>query len=183
MDKATISVIMPCHNAASYVAQAIDSVLSQGPDILELIVIDDASTDESLSVIRAVQHPKIRVLTHTQNGGISSARNAGIEIARGDYLAFLDADDLWTAHAIQDLKNALVNAELDNEKRHWCFGSIEHFYSPELMPKPERNLPPIQIGYFASAMLVKKTFSPRLDFLILNCVWGSLLIGTIVRAN
>ena len=90
---ALVSIIMPVHNGAQYLREAIASALAQDYASLELIVVDDGSTDETPAIlasfgsrITAIRQP---------NGGAAVARNAAIAIARGEYLAFLDADDLW----------------------------------------------------------------------------------------
>ena len=88
-----VSVVVPAYNAAWCVRRAIDSVLAQESVPLELIVVDDGSTDETLSVL-AEYGDRLRVVSKI-NGGLSSARNAGIKAARGQYVAFLDADDWW----------------------------------------------------------------------------------------
>jgi glycosyltransferase involved in cell wall biosynthesis len=89
----TISVIIPVYNGASLVARAIDSALGQSMTPLEVIVIDDGSTDDTPKVL-ARYGKRIRVLA-IAHGGVSRARNAGIEASRGELLAFLDADDVW----------------------------------------------------------------------------------------
>jgi glycosyltransferase involved in cell wall biosynthesis len=91
----TVSVVIPAYNAAWCVRKAIDSVLSQDFHDLELIVVDDGSTDDTASIL-ASYGEALRVV-HKPNGGMSSARNAGILAARGELVAFLDADDWWLA--------------------------------------------------------------------------------------
>lgn len=90
-----ISVIVPVYNAGSYLQPLIDSVLKQTWSKLELILVDDGSTDGSADVCDAAakQDSRVRVL-HKENGGQSAARNAGLAIARGEYIAFADHDDL-----------------------------------------------------------------------------------------
>lgn len=88
-----VSVIIPAYNAASYLGKAIDSALAQDFDDFELIVVDDGSTDSSASVLQPYRG-RIRILRQA-NGGMSSARNAGVREARGEFIAFLDADDWW----------------------------------------------------------------------------------------
>lgn len=88
-----VSVVIPAYNAAWCVARAIDSVLAQSFRDFELIVVDDGSTDDTAAVL-AGYASKLRVVGQP-NGGMSSARNAGIRAASGRYLAFLDADDRW----------------------------------------------------------------------------------------
>jgi glycosyltransferase involved in cell wall biosynthesis len=89
----TVSVVIPAYNAAWCVGKAIDSVLAQDFRDFELIVVDDGSTDDTAAVL-AGYGEAIRVV-HKPNGGMSSARNAGIAVARGEFVAFLDADDWW----------------------------------------------------------------------------------------
>lgn len=88
-----VSVVIPAYNAAWCVGKAIDSVLAQDFPDLELIVVDDGSTDDTPAVLEAYGD-SIRVVQKS-NGGLSSARNAGIDAARGELVAFLDADDWW----------------------------------------------------------------------------------------
>lgn len=88
-----VSVVIPAYNAAWCVGQAVDSVLAQDFRDCEVIVIDDGSTDDTPAVL-AVYGDAIRVV-HQANGGMSTARNTGIRTARGDFVAFLDADDYW----------------------------------------------------------------------------------------
>lgn len=90
-----VSVIVPVHNGARFLRQALDSVLAQRHGALEILVVDDGSTDETPEVVRGVTAP-IRYVRQ-ENRGPSAARNAGIRLARADVLAFLDADDLWPA--------------------------------------------------------------------------------------
>ncbi|WP_333797327.1 glycosyltransferase family 2 protein [Rheinheimera sp.] len=88
-----VSVVMPCYNNAAYVRQAVDSVLQQDYPNIELIVVDDGSRDNSLEVL-AGYGEQIKVVSQP-NQGPAAARNNGIRHATGDYIAFLDSDDLW----------------------------------------------------------------------------------------
>ncbi|WP_166668760.1 glycosyltransferase [Thiohalophilus thiocyanatoxydans] len=88
-----VSVIMPAYNTAQYIGDAIDSVLSQDYPNKELIIIDDGSTDGTVDIIRR-HEPAVTLLTQ-KNQGSAVARNAGLDAARGDYVAFLDSDDIW----------------------------------------------------------------------------------------
>jgi glycosyltransferase involved in cell wall biosynthesis len=92
-----VSVVIPAFNAATTIARALDSVRSQDGVGAEIIVIDDASTDNTTEVVRAAIRTgeNITLLQLPTNSGASAARNAGIRLARGRYLAFLDADDIW----------------------------------------------------------------------------------------
>ena len=90
---APVSVVIPVYNGARFVRDAIESVFAQTMPALELIVVDDGSTDETPEILGAYGD-RIRVL-RKPNGGVASARNAGTALARGEFVAFLDADDVW----------------------------------------------------------------------------------------
>lgn len=88
------SVIVPLHNKVRYIGSALRSVCTQTHRRLEVIVVDDGSTDGSADAARSFQDPRIRIESQT-NQGVSRARNNGLELASGEYIFFLDADDLW----------------------------------------------------------------------------------------
>ena len=91
-----VSIIMPVYNVQDYIACSIDSVLQQTFTDFELILVDDGSTDASHSICQAVADINSRVrIFWQQNKGLAAARNTGIKVSRGEYLAFLDSDDLW----------------------------------------------------------------------------------------
>ena len=87
------SIIVPAFNRALLLRSALESILSQGCTDYEVIVVDDGSTDDTTSVVRSYSS-RIKFLQH-QNRGPGAARNFGAEQAKGEYLAFLDSDDLW----------------------------------------------------------------------------------------
>lgn len=89
-----ISIIMPVFNGEKYIAQAIKSVIAQTYPNWELIIVDDGSTDDTSNVIHQFKNAKIKYI-YQNNQGPSAARNRGLDIAQGDYIAFLDADDLY----------------------------------------------------------------------------------------
>lgn len=96
MSEILVSVIMPAYNSAKYICQALDSALAQDVS-LEILVIDDCSTDNLDSLMKKYSDcPRIRYLKNETNLGVAETRNRGIALARGEYIAFLDADDVWT---------------------------------------------------------------------------------------
>lgn len=96
-DAIKVSVIIPAYNAAATLLRALDSVRAQKGVDAEIIIVDDASSDGTVAVGRAAIRPgeQIRLVEMPRNSGASAARNAGIALARGEFLAFLDADDIW----------------------------------------------------------------------------------------
>ena len=100
------SVVIPLFNKGEYIYETINSVLSQLFENFELIVINDGSTDNGLSVVEAIFDDRLRVYT-IENSGVSYARNYGIKKADGEYIAFLDADDQWEDNYLL-LMNALI---------------------------------------------------------------------------
>ena len=102
----TVSVIMPCYNAASFLEKGVRSVLSQSYPDLELIVVNDGSTDATLHVLQTIRDPRLKVTTQL-NRGVLAARNWGIKLAGGAYVAFLDADDEWREDFIEKMLTAL----------------------------------------------------------------------------
>ncbi len=92
--KDLVSVIMPVYNRERMIGDAIDSVLSQSYSNLELIIIDDGSTDNTKGIINRFHDDRI-LLIETDHSGPYIARNSGIENSRGEHIAFLDSDDIW----------------------------------------------------------------------------------------
>ena len=92
-----VSIITPMYNAKQYISETIESVIAQVYTNWEMIIVDDGSTDESPKVVQeyAKKDARIRYYRQEKNGGIAKARNTAIGYARGRYVAFLDADDLW----------------------------------------------------------------------------------------
>ena len=94
MTTPVLSIIVPVYNVEKYLARCIDSILAQTFTDFELILVDDGSTDNSGEICDeyAGKDPRIIVI-HKENGGVSSARNHGLDIARGEYITFVDSDD------------------------------------------------------------------------------------------
>lgn len=102
------SVIVPLYNKALYVAKAIESVLSQSFTDYELIIIDDGSKDNSFSVaLKAIEGRGNCHIYRQQNAGVSVARNMGVAFSNGDYLCFLDADDWWDSHFLEEMSKLI----------------------------------------------------------------------------
>jgi glycosyltransferase involved in cell wall biosynthesis len=128
------SVIVPCYNAEAYLQCALESIFSQQRRPDEVIVVDDGSTDGSASI--AARYAS-RIRYHLQpHAGEASARNCGLNLANGEYISFLDADDLWPTKAFSTLHHHLeTNPDID-----LAYGLVEQFISPELHPTARAGL-------------------------------------------
>lgn len=95
----TVSVVIPAYNSEQFIANAIDSVLAQSHPVQEIIIVNDCSIDKTVEVA-STYGSNVKIINNTQNLGASKSRNVGIKAAIGEYIAFLDADDIWLASKI-----------------------------------------------------------------------------------
>ena len=114
MSEKLISVIVPVYNVEKYIKKTLESLLNQTYENIEIVLVDDGSTDSSSQICDeyAKKDNRIKVI-HKENGGVSSARNKGIETARGDYVFYLDSDDTIDEKCLKILKEALERTESD----------------------------------------------------------------------
>jgi len=162
-----ISVVIPVHNGERYLAASIQSVLDQGHAALELLVIDNASTDATAEVARTF--PSIRYF-HLADKGLSKALNYGLERCRGEFLGFLDADDLWPPNRL----TVQLEAFARNPAIEMVFGHVEQFISPELDESAQAKLSirdKYLPGRYRGSMLIRKEsfwrvgpFEPSVDY-------------------
>lgn len=135
-----VSVVVPAYNAARYLAQTIDSVLAQEGVKLELLVVDDCSTDDTAALVQAAaaRDTRVRYLRMPSNsGGPASPRNKGVQAASGHWVALCDADDLW--HPLK-LRVQIDLAQREGADLVCC--AIEDFADGDLPSLPGRALPP-----------------------------------------
>lgn len=105
------SIIVPTYNRATTVENTLASCFAQSYENFEVVVVDDGSTDNTVDVLRRIQDPRLVVVTQ-ENAGPAAARNHGMRTARGDYIAFLDSDDVWYPDFLQQAEDAYsVNPE------------------------------------------------------------------------
>jgi glycosyltransferase involved in cell wall biosynthesis len=119
-----VSVVIPTYNRAATVERAIQSALAQTLPPLEVIVVDDASDDRTEERLGMIRSPLLRVIRHAQNQGAAGARNTGIEAARGDCIAFLDADDEWLPNKLTVQLPQLLSAPEHTAVS--CTGAMVH---------------------------------------------------------
>ncbi|MEO0926284.1 MAG: glycosyltransferase family A protein [Cyanobacteria bacterium J06643_13] len=126
MTEPLISVIIPVYNCEQYLAAAVESVLGQTYQTIEVIVIDDGSSDRSGAV--AQSFGKAIVYHKIDHSGGATALNHGVDLSQGEYLAFLDADDLW----VEDKLTWQMAALSQDSELEAVFGQVEQFISPEI---------------------------------------------------
>lgn len=124
MKMPTISVVIPTYNAERTILETIESIQQQTFSGLEIIVINDGSTDKSLELLQSIKDDRIRIFSY-QNGGLPVARNRGISRARGEFIAFIDADDLWTADKLELQLAALQKKPKAGVAYSWTYFKYE----------------------------------------------------------
>lgn len=113
-EKKLISVMVPVYNVAPYITNCLESLIHQTYTNLEIILVDDGSTDNSLEICQeyAKKDKRIKVI-HKENGGLSTARNAGLDVATGDYYSFVDSDDYISTRFYEIMLNVALEHSAD----------------------------------------------------------------------
>lgn len=120
-EKSLVSVVIPTYNRAYCIERAIRSVINQSYNNLEIIVVDDASTDNTKELVSRIQDRRIKYISHSQRLGASAARNTGIKMAKGDFVAFLDSDDEYLPQKIEKNLDFIKNTS-------WRIGMVASLY-------------------------------------------------------
>jgi len=132
-----VSVIIPTYNYGQYIADALESILAQTVRDFEVVVVDDGSTDNTREVVARFTDPRVRLL-HQENGGTASARNLGRREARGAFIAWLDADDLWKPVFLERMLGVL---EGEPELGH-CFSNFVRTEHGRVLPGTQFDFVP-----------------------------------------
>lgn len=102
------SIIIPLYNKELNIGVTLQSVISQTYNDFEILIVNDGSTDESVAIVKTFMDTRIRII-QKENGGVSSARNSGIKEAKFNYIAFLDADDVWEPNYLEEMRNLVLS--------------------------------------------------------------------------
>jgi len=155
LQKQKISTITTVYNCENYIKEAIISIVQQNYQPMEIIIVDDGSTDNTKQEIKKLNLDNINYI-YQRHQGIAIAMNHGIKNATGEYFAFLDADDMWSASKTTlQLKYLTENDSVDA-----VFGYVQNFYSPEIMSEIASKIhcPPDPMpGFSSQSMLIKRS--------------------------
>lgn len=137
-----VSVLIPTYNSEKYIKDTLEGILNQTYDNLEIVVIDDASTDKTLDIVRKYTDKRIKLFLNNKNLGISGNMNKGIKLSNGKYLAIMDADDWSYPYRIEQQ----VNLMEDNPKVVLCSGYMDicdedlNFINTRSYPTTDKNI-------------------------------------------
>lgn len=162
---ALVSVIVPIHNTAKYIASCLDSLLNQTYHNLEIILVDDDSYDESIKICKTYQNKdsRIKIVPNLQLG-VAAARNTGLDASHGDYITFVDSDDFVTSNYIERLVTELVrfNATI-SIGMYYTFDENDNLYKFTL-PREKEQV----------ALISEETVLNNIELLKYISVWGKL---------
>lgn len=163
------SIIIPVYNAEKYIKRAVDSIIVQEFQDYEVILIDDGSTDRSGEILDELklENSKLRV-EHIENHGVSYARNKGIDLASGEYVLFIDSDDVYEAEALKQL-DILLNKNKNVE--FLCFGYTEYNIQGEKIKKTKYQYLPI---YLDSERKIKEKSLELITNSMFGSVWSKV---------
>ena len=160
MDRPLISCIVPCFNSRAYVCEALDSIFAQTYSPIEVIIADDGSTDGTGDLVRE-RYPEVRVVVQPESGP-AATRNLGISNATGEFVAFLDADDLWHSDKLaQQYQCFLQNPEIE-----YCVTYAQMFWADALDAEKKRlsdhpRAKPVP-GYTTPTLLARRSLFDRI---------------------
>jgi len=150
-----ISVVIPLFNKGPQILDTIESAMDQTLPAEEILIIDDGSTDKAEQLVVALilsdpKYQRVRLISQ-KNGGVSSARNLGVELSVGNYVAFLDADDIWERHFLEEISNLIDDFPKAKAyaTRYQKVASGEQYVDPLIRDQRELNSPKVLNDYFA----------------------------------
>jgi glycosyltransferase involved in cell wall biosynthesis len=160
MDNPLVSIIVPVYNGEPFIGEAIDSVLAQTYRPIEIIVVDDGSQDSTAKIVQSYSQV---IYIHQKNSGHGVAKNTGIQHSKGEYLAFLDSDDLWDAQKTEiQLDYLLKNPDTD-----YVICNMKNFLQPGW--SPPTNIGDFHsedevAGYIPSALLIRRNILNKVGY-------------------
>jgi glycosyltransferase involved in cell wall biosynthesis len=165
-------IIIPAFNAAQYIVQCVQSALDQLGKSDKIIIVNDGSTDDTQSILASMTDPKVTVLSLNQNQGIAAARNFALVKASGDYIHFLDHDDLWPSDRME-----VINKIAHEKKPDIISGWVEHFFCPSLSFQQSQDfaLPANQAAALPGSVVFSYQMIQRLGLLDVTLTSGEFV--------
>jgi glycosyltransferase involved in cell wall biosynthesis len=166
-DTPLVTVVTPCYNAARTVLDAIASARAQSYRPIEIIAVDDGSKDETLDLLAQVAGDDLHVIVCEKNGGVAAARNRAVKAARGEFIAFLDADDTWSADKLErqmalmaaNPRIVLVGCRAMQHRRDGGREIVNSRRRPPRGPEAWRNM--LHHSYLVPSMVLVRTATAR----------------------
>ena len=173
--QALISVIVPVYNVAPYLRQCVDSILSQSYTHLEVLLIDDGSTDESGAICDeyAQQDSRVKVI-HKSNGGLSSARNVGLSLASGEWISFVDSDD-W-------LDTSIYQKCIDELERYPDLDLVRFLINYAYPDKDANSYRLVPLRETQDSLVIDKSVCFRYPGRLLGIVWSSIYRASLLKS-
>lgn len=167
-----ISVIIPIYNVLPYLSYCLDSLFKQADEMMEVILVNDGSTDDSLSICREyAQRKSNAIVINKDNGGLSDARNVGTKAATGDYIYYLDSDDWLAPDAIKSLYEFAIENDCEIVQ-----GGFYYAYNDHLLFDNKHKNPFVLNRHEAMLELIKNDY-------VKNFAWGKLYRADIVKKH
>ena len=179
---AAISVIIPVYNVETYVAECLESVLSQSFADIEVICVDDCGQDSSMSIVEgfAARDRRVSIVRHPQNKGLAPARNSGMDAATGRYFLFLDSDDCLPEHALRNLYEAMQKGDADIVVGH--FHAFPDKNEPDLVKASEHLNRRFAAFTARDIPVTLENFQKELKT-VYGVVWGMLYSANFLRKH
>ncbi len=173
MKNRLISVIIPVYNVREYLEKCVNSVITQNYKNLEIILINDGSTDDSGEICEELgeQHRRISII-HQENGGLSDARNTGTKAAKGDYVFYLDSDDYITSECLDTLYNAIIKYNAEIAQANFYYDYPNHLLFDNCLEGKDQ----VYSRDEAMQLLLKQV-------IIKNFAWGKLIRADIAKKH
>ena len=159
MVKPLVSIIIPTYNRANVLARSIYSVLNQTYNEIEVIVVDDSSTDSTIEIITGINDPRLKLIRLPINSGPSAARNAGIKASTGEYIAFQDSDDEWFEEKLEKQMHYLGHAITNDNRVAACYSRYLQTFKGKKQVFPPGQSADLS-GSIYESLLYKNKISP-----------------------
>ena len=174
-----ISIIIPVYNVKEYVSEAIESVINQTYKNLEIIIIDDGSNDGSENICDEYKKKDKRIkLVHQKNKGLSAARNKGLDIMKGKYVAFLDSDDAYHPEMIEKLYNTIIKNQADCALCNYTVQKSNRNLSINNIDRYNKKIN-IETGLYYTKNALKNLISEKINIAVWNKLYKSNLFDNI----